>query len=111
MIDNLLRKVADTLEPGFKVPPPTDGTVHRRAEVQSLDRRVGKAPVRPFEYISIVHHLSDESYCRVSGSRGRLGRFLLLHTSPKKNRLPRIRVTAPLIEHQYAGELGQIRDL
>ncbi len=41
--------------------------VHHRPEIQPLNRGIRQPPVRPIEYISIVHHLSDESQTRRAG--------------------------------------------
>src|SRR5579885_2705893 len=97
----------DSIEPRLKIVEGTRALINNRPEVGSADRGIGQPPVRTFEEIPVVHHLSDKSHA--SRMRGRAGQPFLKSGS-KENRLAGIGIGGPFIENQRSAKVGEIFD-
>ncbi len=101
LVDHPFREMQDAIQPGLKVIQATHLAVHQRPEIDAVQGRIAQAPMRPLEYISLIHHLRDEAL--PEGVRFG-GRHPLFQKRPKKNGLARVGIPGPLIEGQRAQE-------
>src|SRR6266567_1685487 len=108
LVDNLLRKMHNLVQPRLQVVQRPDGIVHHLPRVQTLNGRIRKIPVRTVERKPVVDHQSYESQLqRVS----RFSRAPLPQPGAEEDRLAGVRVADPFVEDQAAAEVGDVVDL
>ena len=95
------------IEPRLEVFQSTDAPINVGAEVEALQGRIGKFPMRDIEDVAVVHHISDKARSRRCFASWRP----LAQSRAKEDGLPGVGVAHPFIEGQYAQKLGCIDHL